>query len=137
VTVFAPQYRLTIRAPKSQDPTEVTVLTPIAGAAHADPFQITTQSTAVAGWKPYLGLIAGRRGRLDPLSKRTDVGQLTVTVLDKFAGAPGDQLTRWMTAFLGSLAGVSRMIGLLAYLEEDLGDGTGFQAFFTRGLVKE
>lgn len=130
MTTYAVQYRLTIYGPKSADSTEATVLTPATSAIHSDAFRVTTE-IGVSGWQPYLGLIRGRRGRLNPLTKRTDIGQLTATVLDKRAGAVTDNLTRWVTAFLGSATGVARMMGLKVLIEENLGDGAGWAAFFT------
>lgn len=34
-----------------------------------------------------------------------DIGQITVTVLDKRAGAVADNLTRWVTAFIPGHSG--------------------------------
>ena len=93
MTTYAVQYRLTIYGPKSADSTEATVLTPATSAIHSDAFRVTTE-IGVSGWQPYLGLIRGRRGRLNPLTKRTDIGQLTATVLDKRAGAVTDEQAR-------------------------------------------
>ena len=103
---YDPQYRLTIYAPRATDLTELTVLTPAAGAAHSDPFKVTTHPN-LAGWKPYLMPPPGlRRGRLDPLTKSVDVGALTFTLLDKRNTAGGSNLSRWVTTFLPAKAGI-------------------------------
>lgn len=127
---YLPAYRMTVYAGRSVDNSEATVLTPAAGAPHSDQFKVITLS-GVAGWKPYLGLIRGRRGRLDPLTKQVDVGELTIPILDYRAGALSDNLTRWVTTFLGDAAGESRMIGLKLYVEESTDGGTTWAAFFT------
>jgi hypothetical protein len=53
-----PAYRFTIFTPKSEDAAESTVLTPIAGAAHADPFRVTTIQ-GLAGSQPYMDFPRG------------------------------------------------------------------------------
>ncbi len=123
-------YRLTVYSARSVDPLEATVLTPIAGAVHSDNFQIATIQ-GLAGYKAYMGLPSGRRGRLDPLTKRTDVGSLTIPILDAKAGASQDQLTRWVTAFIGDLSGQSRLLGLKVYVEESTDGGSTWASFWT------
>lgn len=122
-------YRLTIYSGRSTDPAETTVLTPISGAAHSDNFQIST--IALSGYKAYMGLPRGRRTRIDPLSKNSDVGELSIPVLDVRVGALSDNLTRWMTAFLGTTNGRQRLAGLKAKVEESLDGGTTWSNYFT------
>lgn len=43
MTTYDPIYRLALYAPRSVDPDEMTVLTPVAGAPHALPFRIATK----------------------------------------------------------------------------------------------
>jgi hypothetical protein len=76
--VITPIYRVRVFAPRSVDPTETTLLTPRAGGLHADPFRIAT-ARGVAGYQPYMAVPKGRRGRVDPISKKTDIGARTVT----------------------------------------------------------
>lgn len=124
-----PAYRLTIYAHKSVDNTEATVLTPIAGGAHADQFKVST--IASAGFKVYLDLPEGRRGRIDPLSKKTDVGEITIGILDVRAGGVTDNLTRWMTAFLGDVGDQHQLGGCKVVLEESTNGGSAWSNFFT------
>ena len=126
---FLPAYRLTIYRHRSLDATETTVLTPIAGAAHSDEFKVSTITSS--GFKLYLGLPDGRRGRIDPLSKKTDVGEISIGILDVRAGGITDNLTRWMTAFLGDLGDQNQLGGCKAVLEESTNGGGAWSAFFT------
>lgn len=97
-------YRMRVYAPRSTDPTEATLLTPASGAPHTDPFRVATIS-GVSGYQPYMmDGPSGRRGRIDLLSRRLDIGTLTVTLIDKTTTA-GDNLTRWVSAFYGTLPG--------------------------------
>lgn len=117
-----PLYRLTVFAPYSEDATETTVLTPIAGAAHSDPFVVTTMQS-ITGAQPYLGLPTGRQGALDYVSKKTTTGNLTLSVFDPRVTPGGDNAVRWSTAFLGDALGRTRMKGCKFRLERAL-DGT-------------
>ncbi len=139
MTTFLPAYRLTVYAPRSVDPTEATVLTPVAGAPHSDSFQVTTLPT-LAGWKPYLYFPDGRTGKIDVLARTTDIGTVTVILLDPRLSA-GDNLTRWLTAYFGNLKGEYRAGGLRSKLEESLtlnadGTRTDWASWFTGRLQK-
>lgn len=123
-------YRLTLYAGRSVDPTEATVLTPVAGSAHSDSFRITTMQ-GLSGYQPYMGIPQGRRCRLEPLSKNTDVGEISVPILDVKAGAKTDNLTRWMTTFIGNASGRLRLAGLKAKVEESLDAGVTWSDYFT------
>lgn len=125
-------YRLTIFVPASMEPSGVegtTPLTPIAGAPHSDQFKIAT-SEGIAGFKPYLGMPAGRRGRLDVLSKKTDTGELTFDLLDMRVTAGGSNAVRWVTAFLGDNRGLPRFGKLLTKVEESLDGGLTWNPYF-------
>src|SRR5205809_7667335 len=113
--MFLPAYRLTLYAPRSTDPAEATVLTPPGGAAHSDPFQVTTLPSLV-GWKPYLDLPAGRTGRINVLDRSVDVGTMSFDLLDKSL-VPGSNLTRWVSAFLGDASGDPQLGGLKCFAE--------------------
>jgi hypothetical protein len=103
VTAYRIAYRMTVYASRSVDPTEATILTPAAGAPHADQFKVATIA-GMSGWQPYLSDdIQGRRGRIDLLSRKVDIGTLTVSLIDKKTGT--DNLSRWVTAFFGNAAG--------------------------------
>jgi hypothetical protein len=120
-------YRLTIYAPRTEDVTETTVLTPVAGAPHADPFQVATVA-GLTGFQPYLYPPQGRSGSLDVVKAETDVGEVTLQVLDaKVASA---QLERWVTAFFGDTSGRGRIHGCKAIVEERL-DGGAWTTFRT------
>lgn len=128
VTLIA--YRATVYAARSVDNTEATVLTPASGAAHSDAFRVAT-IRGVTDFQPYMGMPTGRRGRMDPLTKRTDVGEISIPLLDVKAGAASDNLTRWVTAFMGDAFGVARWMGLKVYVEESTDGGATWSAFFT------
>lgn len=130
MTSFLPAYRLRVFAHRSVDSTETTVLTPIAGAAHSNGFRLTTINFGDATYKLYLGLPEGRRGRIDPLSKKTDVGEITIGVLDVRAGGVTDNLTRWMTAFLGDVGDQHQMGGCKVRIEESTNGGGAWTDFF-------
>jgi len=127
-------YRCTVYAPRGLDPTETTVLTPVAGAPHAQQFKIAT-SEGISGFQPYMGMPTGRRGRIDILAKKTDTGELSFDVLDTRVTPGGSNLQRWLTAFVGDLKGLPRMARLKAFVEESLDGGVTWSAFFT-GRVK-
>lgn len=117
-----PLWRLTIYAPKAEDPTETTVLTPIIGAAHSDQF-IVTSLQGIAGAKPYLGIPQGKQGTLDYLSKKTTTGNIALPVFDPRVTAGGSNAVRWSTAFMGDTLGRPRLNGCRFTLERSL-DGT-------------
>jgi len=133
VPSYKPHYRLEVRAPRSIDPTEATVLTPAAGAAHSDPFRVTTHPS-LAGWKPYLQPARGRRGRLDPLSKHLDTGELAFTIVDQRMTAGGSNLVRWVSAFLGDVSGNPQKMALRVFVEESLDGGTTWASFWTGSI---
>ena len=78
---YDPAYRLRVYAPRSIDAAEATVLTPVAGAPHSDNFQVTTLPN-IAGWKPYLYHPEGRTGKIEVLSRVTDIGIISVLLQD-------------------------------------------------------
>jgi hypothetical protein len=133
VTTLLAAYRLTLYAPRSTDPTEATVLTPPPGAAHSDPFQVTTLSS-LAGWKPYLDFPRGRTGRVNVLERSIDVGTMSFGLFDKTL-TPGINASRWVSAFLGDANGDPRLGGLKCFVEESLDGGATWSAFWT-GYVK-
>jgi hypothetical protein len=114
-----PAYRTTVYAPRGVDPTETTVLVPIAGAAHSDPFQVATVQ-GLAGFKPYLGWPKGTRGKLDPITKKRTSGTMPLALQDQRVGATGSNAVRWATTFLGDSAKRSQLKGCLVRIEEAL-----------------
>lgn len=130
MTAHAPAYRLTMYSPRSVDATEATILTPIGGAAHADNFVVASIS-GVSGAQPYLEHPRGKQGSIDPLTKKTTQGALTVRIMDKRVTAGGSNSSRWLTAFLGDTSGKQRLIGCKVYIEESLNGGSSWAAFFT------
>src|ERR1051326_7846401 len=99
MTLLQPVYRATVYAPKSTDATEATVLTPVSGAPHGDAFKVAT-AEGVSGFKSYMGMPSGRRGRIDVLSKKTDTGEISFEVLDQRTTPGGSNAQRWVTAFV-------------------------------------
>ncbi len=128
MTTYSPAYRLTLYGPRSLDPNEATILTPAGNAPHTDPFQVTTLP-GVAGWRPYLDIKEprGRKGRIDPLSKRTDVGELVFRLIDKQLD-PTTNLKRWLTAFFGNALGRPQLMGLKVIANESLDGGQAWDS---------
>jgi hypothetical protein len=135
VSAHRPAYRMTVYAPRSVDPTEATVLTPAAGAPHSDPFKVITLQ-GVPGWQPYLGEITGRRGTLDPRTRKTTTGQLRIQVLDPRVTVGGSHASRWGTAFTGDSKERPALLGCKVYVEESLDGGSTWAAFFV-GRIRE
>jgi hypothetical protein len=130
MSTFTPAYRMTLYAPRSVDATETTVLTPVAGAAHSDPFVVASMA-GVTGALPYLGIPSGWTGSLDPLKGRATTGTITVQLQDQRVASGGSNAARWVTAFLGDGAGVSRLKGRKAYLEQSTDGGSTWAAYWT------
>jgi hypothetical protein len=130
MATFHPVFRLTVFQPRSTDSTESTPLVPRAGAAHSDPFVVTTLQ-GVSGSKPYLDLPSSRSGTIDVLNKKTTIGMLTIRVLDARTTAGGGNASRWVTAFLGDDAGGNILLGRKAKLEQSLDGGTTWASYFT------
>lgn len=122
-------FRMTVYAPKSVDATEATILTPAAGAAHSDQFKVSTM--VISGWKNIMQAPRGRRGRLDHLSKKTDVGVMVVKLVDTRTTVGGTNLTRWVTAFLGDTNGNPNWASLKVYIESSTNGGGAWASFFT------
>lgn len=130
MTAYAPQYFLTVYAPRSVDATETTILAPAAGAPHSDPFRIAT-TAAVAGFKPYLVSAKGAGDTLDILNKQVSIGQYTIRVQDQRLTAGGGNAQRWFMAFFGDAVGRLQLLGLKCLLEESLDNGVTRSAIFT------
>jgi hypothetical protein len=130
-----PVYRLTVFAPRNEDPTETTVLTPIGGAAHSDPFVVTTLQ-GVGGSKPYLGIPKGRQGSLDVVTKRVTTGNLMLPVFNPRVAAGGSNATRWSDAFLGDALGRTRLKGCRFTLERSLDGTAGSLAPYFAGRIR-
>ena len=130
MATYRPHHRLTVYAPRTVDPSEATILTPAAGALHSDAFKITTHPN-LAGWKPYLNAVAGRRGRLDLLTKRTDTGEFQFQVLDVRTTGGGSNLERWFSQFHGNADDRPQWLGCKFFDEESLDDGVTWAAYAT------
>ena len=137
MTTYDAVYKLSVMAPRSIDPDEETVLTPVAGAQHSDKFLVATRgsiSDALGSYQPYLQPIAaGHRGRVDVRNKAAAIGVMYFEVVNP-ALVPGVPLTRWLEAFLGTLDGQIRAGGLRARAWESLDNGATFTAFWTGRL---
>lgn len=121
-------FRLRVYEPRSVHSAEDTVLTPRTGAPHSDAFQVAS-IYGVSGYKPYLEPPTGRRGRFDPLTRKRDIGSLSVRILDKRTST--GNASRWLTAFVGTLAGKNQLLGLKAQLDISTDGGTNWTAFYT------
>lgn len=120
-------YRCTVYQPR---PNEGSILAPAAGAAHSDDFKVAT-ATGVSGFQPYMDIPRGRRGNINPITKKTDTGQLAIRILDARVTAGGTNLTRWVTAFHGDAEGRNRWNGLKVFVEESTDAGSSWSSFFT------
>jgi len=88
------------------------------------------ESDGPGDWKPYLFPPSGRRGRVDFLTKRTDVGVMSFRVGNP-ALAASDPLTRWFAAFSGDVKGKLRLGNLRAAAWESLNGGATFTPFWS------
>ena len=123
----SPSYRMTVFKPRSEDPAETVVMTPAACAPHSDNFKVATR-TGITGFQPYMQLPSGRRGIINVITGRGDVGQLEVDLGDiKVSG----NLSRWVTAFAGNAEGLDRLKGCKVLIEELLDTGGSWTDFFT------
>jgi hypothetical protein len=121
-----------VYAPRSTDATEATVLTPAAGAPHSDAFQVSTLAV-LSGYQPYLSPPDGKFGGLDLLTRKYQQGTVNVTILDARTGT--SQLSRWVSAFLGTALGKPQLPGCKAVLEESTDGGSTWNAYFTGRIV--
>lgn len=141
MATYTPAYRLSIFAARSVDVTETTVMTPPAGAPHALPFKVASVKN-LAGFQPYLNAPVGRRGRIDPLNKTVDTGSFTFELLDMRTNREGgNNVDRFVTAFIGDSLGANALIGRLVLVEESLdyneATGAGTWATWWTGRVSE
>lgn len=132
---LSPIYYATVYAPRSVDPTEATVLTPAASSPHSDPFKVCT-SQNVAGFQPYLQVPKGRSGRIDYLTRRTDVGQLTLRMQDQRTTVGGSNFSRWLAGFLGDTKGRYQWNSLKVLVEESTDGGLTKSTFWTGRIVE-
>lgn len=136
---YSPAYRAAVYAPRSIDATETTVLTPRAGAPHAEPFLVAT--VQLAGYKPVLQLPIGARGRIDPITCKRDIGSLSLELLDQRTLMGGSNAQRWVTAFVGDAEGLPQLAGCKVYVEQALDWNPATQIgtwtpFFTGRILK-
>lgn len=136
MATIKPAFRLTVYKPRSVDSAESTALTPAAGAPHSDSFKVAS-ITGVAGFQPYLdGNVRGRSGRMDPLTKHTDVGELALRLLDSRTTSGGSNLSRWLSAFWGDAKGVRQLEGCKALVERSTDGGTTWATYWVGRLWK-
>lgn len=121
---FEPVYRLRIFATGSTQ----TPLTPAPGAPHSDDFVIaTTQS--LAGSQPYLGLPSGQKNIFDIVKKDSIIGSLKFRLMDKSLST-GNNLVRWVSAFVGDERGKVKLLGNECSVEESIDGGVTFLPFY-------
>ncbi|HYC32666.1 MAG TPA: hypothetical protein VEB59_10300, partial [Gemmatimonadales bacterium] len=83
-------------------------------------------------YRPFLALPRGRRGRVDIRSKKTDVGALTLTILDQYVDPTSStNAERWVTQFWGDEGAKAAMSTCLAVVEESLDGGVTWAPFYT------
>jgi hypothetical protein len=130
-----PHYKLIVYAPRREDPTETTVLTPIAGASHSQPFQVTTMPEgALPGFRPFMmAHPKGRTGKMDLKSRTVDTGQMDFQLVDARVGTNAQ---RWITAFLGDAKGKRRTLGARVEVFESLDGGTTWAPFWCGRMTK-
>lgn len=129
MTLYNPAYRLIIFNPRSIDPSESTPMTPPAPAAiHSDEFKVSTIVTA--GYKPYLSMPRGRKGRFDPKKSRYDVPVMQFSLIDFKVTGYTDNLHRWVTAFIGNGEGKIKFIGRRITVEESLDGGSTWAPYY-------
>jgi hypothetical protein len=122
-------YRATVFQRKTPaDFTETVPLKPRAGSAHNDDFKVTTHPN-LPGWKSYLEIRSGRSGSIDPRTFSANIGEFVFIVLDKRVVST-DNVTRWVTTFLGDSSGRVQLLGCRVLLEESLDDGLTWQPHF-------
>lgn len=136
MTLFNPIYRATVYAPRSvSNPNETSVLTP-SSAHHSQQFKVAS-AQGVSGFQPYMAEIPrGRKSRLDPISKKLDIGAITITLGDYRDQGTSNNLQRWITAFIGDSTGKNRLLGLKVLIEESLDSGASWQAYYV-GRITE
>lgn len=131
MTALLPVLRLTVFAPPSVDATELTPLTPAAGAPHAEAFRVAT-AEGITGFRPYLQFPDGRRGAFDVLTKRLTAGELTYRLLDRRTG--DSNLARWLTAFAGDSDARPILLNCRVLAELSLDGGATWDDFHTGRL---
>jgi hypothetical protein len=109
-----------------------TVLTPLAGSSHSDPFAISTIS--LSGYQPYMDMPRGKRGSFTPPTQKLEVGSYTVNILDKRTST--SNATRWVSAFIGGARGKLTLVGKKAFIEESNDGGSSWTPFFV-GIITD
>lgn len=135
VVGYNPAWRVRVYAPRSvNDAAESLLLVPASGAPHGDAFAIASmegvtgtgtllgaeEATTIA-YQPYLDIVTGRKAKLDPLERSTDLGQLSLLLLDKRLEATlnnESNLTRWFTGFIGDADGKNALFGCRVEVDE-------------------
>ncbi|MCA1571293.1 MAG: hypothetical protein LC798_13435 [Chloroflexi bacterium] len=129
MALLTPAYRVTVYELDGS-----TVLTPRAGAPHSEPFKVATHA-GVVGFRPYLNFPRGRRSRIDLLSRRADIGELTLDLVDARLVSGGSNVDRWVTAFVGDTDGRQLFLGKQVFVEESM-DGSAWLPFLS-GTVQD
>lgn len=123
-------YRLTIFDDDNQP------LVPVSGSGtappHNDPFVIA--SAPISGSQPYIINVSPNPGSAVIPDVKWQVGKYYVDVADIRTGT--DNLTRWITAFLGDATGRAGLIAKKALVEESLDGGANWTPQFV-GRVSE
>ena len=131
MTVHEPIYRARVYVSPSVDPTETTLLQPIAGALHSEAFAIAT-AQGVAGYQPYMAIPKGRRGRLDFQSKKSDIGSRTITLVDVMVDpSTSTNAERWASQFWGDQGARTVLNGLRYEEDESLDGGLTWDRLYT------
>jgi hypothetical protein len=81
-------------------------------------------------FKPYLRDPEGITGEFDPLSRVLNTGYMTAGLIDRQI-TPGDNLSRYITQYLGDVRNRNQLLGLKARWEESLDNGFIWASYFT------
>ncbi len=128
MSTIKPAYRWRVYKPW---PNEAEVLVPAAGAPHSDALQYATVA-GVAGYKPYLDFPSGRRGRIDPLTKRTDIGEIVFGSFDpRTTPGQGSNAVRHFSAYVGDAGGIEQLKGLKVEVDESTDGGSTWALWLT------
>lgn len=138
MTIYRAVYRVEGFAPRSEQPDlfgagEVALLHPRAGAAHNDPFQLSTKLEGDP-WKPWLQAPRGRRMVLKLPQRTGDIGAMSFVVGDPKVAS--DETERWFAQFLANADDTNRLLNCLFRVYESLDDGCTFRDYFTGRLQR-
>lgn len=108
---------------------DVDALTPAASAPHSDAFRVTTLASDAFG-PSIMGIPTGVHQEMNPSSRATSKGRMTVRLLDEELDAD-DPGVRWLTAFLNTIDQKDQLAGLKVIIWETHDGGATWEYYFT------